>query len=397
MSLDTVRSLLICVMVMGALHEKSAGLVLPQGDSNRLIVDTEKGLYLFPISMGERTGYINGSGVVVIAPKYLDGGFFNEGVACVTVGKSLIGDANTKTLFIDVAGKVVIEPNGLASGFHEGMARVYYPSGVSTRLFTTVGKFGYIDRSGRLVMPAKFDMCLDFSEGLAAVQVGNEWGYIDKKGGYVVRPSFVRAESFREGLAVVGIGGAGVPSSIAEKCGFIDRRGRVRIQPVFDDAGQGFSEGLAPVSQGGKWGYIDANGTFVIKPVYERAYLFTEGMGCVATGGGDTSIFGFIDKTGAFVIRPRFEHVEVFSEGMAAVQVGGKWGFVDKKGDYVILPRFANAGLFTEGVAYVGVKKGSEIVRGCINTKGEWIWDPGKEEKNAPTSRQVEEPASREP
>ncbi len=42
-----------------------------------------------------------------------------------------------------------------------------------------------------------------FSEGLAAVRVGNERGYIDKTGKLVINPQFDVAGDFHNGRAVV--------------------------------------------------------------------------------------------------------------------------------------------------------------------------------------------------
>ncbi|MGC8550707.1 MAG: WG repeat-containing protein [Acidobacteriaceae bacterium] len=35
-----------------------------------------------------------------------------------------------------------------------------------------------MNRRGQTVIPPKYDVASDFADGLAAVQVGNEWGYI---------------------------------------------------------------------------------------------------------------------------------------------------------------------------------------------------------------------------
>jgi hypothetical protein len=63
------------------------------------------------------------------------------------------------------------------------------------------GKWGYIDRSGTLVIPAQFDFAEDFSGGLALVNVegetglaarhvhGGAHGYIDRNGQWVREPA----------------------------------------------------------------------------------------------------------------------------------------------------------------------------------------------------------------
>src|SRR5262250_2522337 len=67
-----------------------------------------------------------------------------------------------KSGFIDSTGKVVIPLQfDSANGFNEGLA-----------LVTLKGKKFFIDATGRTVFEAKFDIIRDFSEGLAAVNIG---------------------------------------------------------------------------------------------------------------------------------------------------------------------------------------------------------------------------------
>ena len=42
--------------------------------------------------------------------------------------------------------------------------------------------WGYIDKSGKLIVSAKYDKALDFCGGLAPVKSGKTWGYIDITG-----------------------------------------------------------------------------------------------------------------------------------------------------------------------------------------------------------------------
>lgn len=60
----------------------------------------------------------------------------------------------------------------------------------SSRLFVVIqnGMYGYIDRTGKVVIHPKFDEARDFSEGLARVEMNSKWGYIDKKGKFVWNP-----------------------------------------------------------------------------------------------------------------------------------------------------------------------------------------------------------------
>lgn len=96
--------------------------------------------------------------------------------------------------FMDRTGRVVIAP-GFADerDFFHGLAAVELPE----------GKWGYIDEKGALAIPARFDDVRDFIEDLSPVRTGRKWGYLDTSGRMVVEPAFQSAGEFHEGLARV--------------------------------------------------------------------------------------------------------------------------------------------------------------------------------------------------
>ena len=51
----------------------------------------------------------------------------------------------------------------------------------------------------------QFDEVFDFSEGFGNVKNDGKWGYIDKKGKVVIEPQFDDASDFSEGFAKVKI------------------------------------------------------------------------------------------------------------------------------------------------------------------------------------------------
>jgi hypothetical protein len=67
------------------------------------------------------------------------------------------------------------------------------------------------------------------------------------------------------------------------------------------------NEGLAAVYIGkpfeGKWGYIDKSGKMVIEPQFENALFFSGGLAHVSplTGEEIRGMWGYIDKSGQFV------------------------------------------------------------------------------------------------
>jgi hypothetical protein len=66
-------------------------------------------------------------------------------------------------------------------------------------------KCGYIDNTGRLIIPFTFDSAGEFSEGLAAVSIKEKTGYIDETGKIVISPQFISGAPFSSGMALVVI------------------------------------------------------------------------------------------------------------------------------------------------------------------------------------------------
>ena len=59
-------------------------------------------------------------------------------------------------------------------------------------------KYGYIDKTGKIVIQPQFDEANAFYEGLASVEKNKKWGYIDKTGKIVIQPQFDLAGNFFE-------------------------------------------------------------------------------------------------------------------------------------------------------------------------------------------------------
>lgn len=235
--------------------------------------------------------------------------------------------------------------------FHEGLSRLYLyedSSGIPTGA-------GFIDWTGRVVIPAEYDGASDFSEGFAAVYKNGKWGFIDKTGKEITSFQYDSTLDFREGMAAVKKG---------SKIGFIDTTGKEAVPCTYDDT-KGFSQGLAAVKKGGKWGFIGRTGEEVIPFQYDDAASFFQGLAGVKKNGK----WGFINKTNEAVIDFQYDDAGTFVNGLASVKQGGKWGYIDKTGELVIPCVFDTAGYFSDGLA--AVMQGGKW--GYIDTTGKVV------------------------
>lgn len=156
-----------------------------------------------------------------------------------------------------------------------------------------------------------------FSGDLVRISQNGKYGYADRSGKIVIPPQFGFAEEFSEGLAQI---------ILNRKCGYIDRSGKIAIQPQFDFA-YSFSEGLASVKQNGKYGYIDKSGKIVIQPRFDFAYSFSDGLARIKQNGK----YGYIDKSGKIIVSPKFDKATDFSNGQATVLQDGEYTYIYKE------------------------------------------------------------------
>jgi WG repeat protein len=257
-----------------------------------------------------------------------------------------------------------------------------------------VKRIGFIDKTGKLVidydrLPSSTAMVGEFHEGRAVIYLnrvgtprftGYDVGFIDETGNMVIPPRFQDARPFSEGLAYV---------NGTEFRGFIDLQGKPVIKT--DGEARDFHEGLAAVSsEKGLWGYVDRSGKMVAEKQYGFADDFSEGLAGVVVG----KKFGFINQNGEMVIPPRFTPrrgpyswsplvaTSRFSEGLAPVTTDGEfdkpyksYGYINRKGDFVIPPQFLTAQLFSEGLALVvKVESVKDVTKvGWIDKSGQWV------------------------
>lgn len=110
-----------------------------------------------------------------------------------------------------------------------------------------------------------------FVNNLAVVKEGNNWHFIDEKGNRVGTGEFVNAKAPEAANGYIAVGNAD------GKWGFADVQGNLVIDYQYYDAWS-FSNGLAAVETASDWGYISVYNQQVIESVFEEAMPFHEGV-----------------------------------------------------------------------------------------------------------------------
>ncbi len=202
-----------------------------------------------------KCGFADTTGEIVIAMVYSDVMKFTEGLAAVKVTESDDGWA-----YINTKGELAIDMQfAEAYPFSDGLAAV--GKKIENAVNVEAGlKFGFIDKTGKVVIPYRYDYVALFCDGLALVRNGDLYGYINKKGEEVIKIQYADAKNFQNGVAVV---------KVNEKFGAINKKGEFIIKPEYDfveTTGDIIMLGSGNSSENAVIGYADMTGKIIYKP-----------------------------------------------------------------------------------------------------------------------------------
>lgn len=225
--------------------------------------------------------------------------------------------------YVDRSGKWVIEPQfSTANNFHEGLAAVGKNSSTVPILN------GYIDKRGEWVIEPQYLEAGDFNDGLAAVskvdweikiKYGNETsegspsyltGYIDKSGELSIPPKYEEGHEFVNGKAFVSeyenikLGDTVIYSSRP-------------IDYITDEAGNQYVTGVELACDALHTKFIDTSGNEVEAEYPPGVTALYDGRGLYYNS--DNGKYGYLNKNGVEVIEAVFEEAGSFSLGLALV------------------------------------------------------------------------------
>ncbi|MFM8233627.1 MAG: WG repeat-containing protein [Holophagaceae bacterium] len=185
---------------------------------------------------------------------------------------------------------------------------------------------------------SKYDYVGPFEEGLARVNVGGkyredddrgwnvhapvggQWGFVDETGKEVIPPKYDEADEFYEGLAKVKLNG---------KWGLINQSDRYILDPLYDAIVRSSSAQRFQVEMNGKWGIFDSLGNPITKINFESIWIFCHGLAEFQLGGK----WGYLNTLGEVVIAAKYDMVWGFDRGYSSVSLGSKHGLIDLQGN----------------------------------------------------------------
>ncbi len=138
-------------------------------------------------------------------------------------------------------------------------------------------KIGFIDENGKLRIANRYDDANLFNEGLAGVELRNNWGVIDKLERIKVQPYYQYISVFREGIAIV--------ENDNQVFGLIDSEGNELIKPEYQSINYKEDQGYLLVSKNGNFGFADKDGKILLRPAYERIETVGNGLLIVTKSG----------------------------------------------------------------------------------------------------------------
>lgn len=342
----------------------------PHFSSGRIIAYEEGGISLQHTAIIYDTDF----NVIKKIPDVQGYTYFENGIALLQTETNtnrrtmLLRDVREELKFIDVNGNQVLKH--LTDPMTTGMGRLTIKDEISYGRPLRDGliayfapkdefdyKWGFRDANGKVVIPAKYDVVQDFSNGLAAVgtrdESGIKWGFIDTKGNMVIAQKFSNTPSNFDacGLALV--------KDRDFKFVYINKQGEV-VSEKYGSATP-FCNGQAIVREDGK-------GMKLINSKFETIAYLSNSMDISfdANQEGRLSCYFNVDMPAGG------PHRGMFYDGQIYLFAESNYCLLDKDGN---VKMYGLKGPFVNGIAPVEKWKNMQECEGIgyVNEQGEWI------------------------
>lgn len=251
--------------------------------------------------------------------RYLD----NKASSAVGSGYSFASSFSEKLAFVKKNGFtfIVNEAGERQAYFSETIAS---SSGVGSGLLACLEDevYKYYDINGEYKF-GEYKFAGRFRNNIAAVKVSeDEWYLINPEGKKIIETKF-------EDILLNEHDECAARGIIFAKTNGKYKMYNLDLKQVgsleCDDACLFVSEGYAAFAKDGKWGFVDEKGKIVIEPKFDDAKSFSSGLAGVKNG----DMWSFIDTNGKIVIEGNFEDVDYMNDaGLCFVKTEGYWKYI---------------------------------------------------------------------
>jgi len=283
---------------------------------------------------GEKVGYINEKGEMVIPAQYYMAYHFSGGVAGVVT-------MDNKVQFINNKGEVVFT---LPAGYN---CDPYLSNG--GRLFWNRLSYGMYDENFNVIIPDRYNRKLGpmSKEGLAYFLKFDGEGFYNRKGEVVLynpydsitrlpEQFYYEEDGFHEGREIVR-------STLSSVYGAINTHGELVIDTIYSRlmyAGNGLFIYQLPGGDYNFWGLLDVDGNQLTEQIYIQLYDDSEGDNGLVPLEDENRYLCYVDRTGTKVIQTSF-----YGFGYAFHE-GAAWAYIydpsDHTAGYVLLDESGN-------------------------------------------------------
>lgn len=225
---------------------------------------------------------------------------------------------------------------------------------------TTSNKFGYIDKSGNLIIDTVYSFIAPFKEGLAIARKFSikqskrgELGVVDTLGNIIIpfgqyrdirkfeNGCFLVHYTKEEGEIIINdttyhrVNNFSFNRAIIQdkhKNDFIIKTNGERIETDSIDKIKSlhFKYGLAIASYQDRWGIIDTNGVYIISPTFKNIHRLFDGYFVFYQDG----LYGIKDLQGKTIVKPIMKSYDGngFTDGLLKSVVDKRTAYINKKG-----------------------------------------------------------------
>ncbi|MDR3110604.1 MAG: WG repeat-containing protein, partial [Planctomycetaceae bacterium] len=253
------------------------------------------------------------------------------------------------------------------------------------------GKWGYIDASGKIVIPFLFDEVTSFQYGIAKVKHEKTHYTIDRNGNELTDGEVNFTDDLLDKNIKTGNRYDVKPfmqdKSEPQLWGVVDNNEKVIIKPQYLSLQTVMFRGkpffVVTQDEPKRFGLIDVQGNCILPIIYKNIFS-RDGDSTLKVMTVDEKQ-GLFHLSGYWILPIEYNDFGSLSEGLRWVCLGKKCGYVDEVGTLVIPTKYDWAEDFQNGVAAVGVGTmyfAYELLGGkwgYIDHGGKWIWEPSDE------------------